>query len=457
MRFLGRAAELKALTGVYGSAKSGFVPIYGRRRIGKSALILKFLENNRAIYFVGKQAPAELQQREFVRLCAHRFQQPLLAEVAGSWSKILSHVDRQIEESSEKWVIALDEFQWMVGESPELPSILQELWDRKWSKNNKVVLILCGSYIGFMEKEVLGRKSPLFGRRTAQIQLQPFPHREAALFHPHESLKNRAKIFFICGGVPQYLERFSTGGSVEESIRSELLDEFSPLYREPDFLLREELRELPRYFAILMALSRGSSTAPEIAKLTGVAERSAPYYLNQLCELGYVRKRHPVTDGAPSVRKVRYQLCDPLLRFWFRFVYPNQSQIRQLDPAIAFARLIKPQLTSYFGECFETLCQQALSERYAQQGVQGFQVGEYWDKKVQIDIVGWRQDDRTDLGECKWGQVRSLSSLRRELEQKCNLYPNKRGATLGRVLFLRQWEGERPDGVQILTLDDIYG
>jgi len=162
---------------------------------------------------------------------------------------------------------------------------------------------------------VLGQKSPLFGRRTAQILLRPFPFREAAQFHPSWSVSHRAQAYFICGGMPLYLRFFSARDSIRTNIEKNLLSEFAPLYREPDFLLREELREVESYFGILMTLSSGSHTPATIAEHTGIGERNLYYYLQHLTELGYVSRRYPLTGGRPVARSVRFVLDDPLLRF----------------------------------------------------------------------------------------------------------------------------------------------
>ena len=152
--------------------ESAFIPIYGRRRIGKSELILHFLRGKQAVYHVGKIAPAGLQLRELLEEAARALGEPLLAQLAVTdWRAALEAI---VSRAKGKVAIVLDEFQWSAGASPELPSVLQELWDRKWKKSGQVVLVLCGSFVGFMEREVLGHKSPLFGRRTAQIHLQPF-------------------------------------------------------------------------------------------------------------------------------------------------------------------------------------------------------------------------------------------------------------------------------------------
>jgi AAA+ ATPase superfamily predicted ATPase len=226
--FIGRQNELQVLNAAYEGPESALIPIYGRRRVGKSELILHFLDGRPGIYFLGKQAPAGMQIREFLGEAASVLEEPLLAGLSTEdWSAALDAVAGRWKQDR-KLVIALDEFQWIVGASPELPSILQEKWDRSWRQAGNVLLILCGSYIGFMEREVLGKKSPLFGRRTAQIPLRPFGYRDAALFHPRYSRTDQARTYFLCGGVPLYLKRFSDTRSIESNIAAELLDEYAP-------------------------------------------------------------------------------------------------------------------------------------------------------------------------------------------------------------------------------------
>ena len=324
-----------------------------------------------------------------------------------------------------------------------------------------MVIILCGSYIGFMERNVLGRKSPLFGRRTAQILLQPFSYLEAAEFHPRWSLLNCALVYFICGGIPLYLRFFNQSYSVERNIEEKLLDEFGPFFREPDFLLREELRDVENYYAVLTAVAAGHTNNKAIAAQTGIPERSLHYYIQQLSSIGYIARRLPLTGAKPNPRRVRYVLEDPLLRFWFRFVFPNLSFIQQMGPRRALHARIRPELDAYFAMCFERLCRQALPVIYEREGVSAsFEVGEYWDKKVQIDIVGLRDDNWTDIGECKWGAVKSYKRLFRDFEKKVNAYPNTRGATIGKRVFLRKMPTEKAGRITDViwhSLEDLYG
>lgn len=439
MSFFGRAAELGTLAEAWRSPKSAFIPIYGRRRTGKSRLIVEFAAGKPAIYHVGKQAPAALQRREFLDLAATALDEPLLRQVnPDTWAEVFRLVEERWKGPG-KLLLALDEFQWTTESSPELPSVLQEAWDRRWQKSGRIMLILCGSYLGFMEREVLGRKSPLFGRRTAQILLRSFGFREAAAFHPGWSTLDHAQAYFVCGGLPAYLECFARDRSIEQNLAANFLRENGPLAREPEFLLREELRDVANYHAILNAMAaQGQTTNSGIARAAGLGDRALHYYITTLMDLGYVRRRHPLHGAANHARETRYAISDPLLRFWFRFVYPNLSRIPVLGPERAVRELVRPGWEAFCGEAFERLCREALPLLHAGEKVAAAtEVGEYWSREVQIDVVALRDDRTVELGECKWGTVRSAPALRAELAAKIPAFPNRRGATVRLRYFTR--------------------
>ena len=225
------------------------------------------------------------------------------------------------------------------------------------------------------------------------------------------------------------------------------------------------------YHAVLFAVASGHGAAPAIAAATELPERNLPYYLQQLVNLGYLRRRYPLDRRRPNPKQVRFEMDDALLRFWFRFVFPNMSAIRGKGPKRVFGDRIAPSLEAWFGSCFERLCREALPLIYAVEGVAaGFEVGEYWGSPrrnttaspsaepsaAQIDVVGLRDDNWTDLGECKWGRARSAPALEAELDRKARLYPNRRGATLGRRYFVRRKPGSRVDAKDWYSLQDLY-
>ncbi len=456
--FVGRFQELELLQNSFVSGKAQFIPIYGRRRTGKSELVLQFIKNKTSIYYVGKKASAELQKKEFVGEAAVALQEPLWAHLQqSSWKEILTAV--ALKASRDKpLILAFDEFQWTVESSPELPSVLQELWDTTWKKQNNLFLILCGSYIGFMEKEILGQKSPLFGRRTAQILLKPLGYLEAALFHPQYALNDQAAAYFICGGIPAYLNMFDQNVSIASNIANNFLNEFAPLFREPDFLLREELRDVERYYTILMAIAQGLKSMSAITQYAGLDERRAYYYLQSLVELNYVGRKYPLVSRSPQKHEVRFEIIDPMLRFWFYFVYPSQSYILRAGAEEAFKHKVQPSLENYFGHCFETLCREALPNLYQKEKVLSeYAVGEYWNKHCQIDVIGLRKDKVIDIGECKWGKTPSLSQARAELESKIKNYPNLSKATLfGRLFTKAALKLKMDSTIRNHTLEDIY-
>ncbi len=454
-RFVGRTRELAALQRQWSAPGGSFVPVYGRRRIGKTELLRHFSAKHRGVFHVGKVAPAGLQLKEFMLEAASAFDEPLLAEISvDSWKKALELVVARWKGPG-KLLLILDEFQWTVEASPELPSVLQELWDHSWKRNGKVMLVVCGSYLGFMEREVLGEKSPLFGRRTAQLHLTPFSFAESRQFHPECSIEQQAMTWFVCGGVAQYLTAFDGTCSFRQNVERNLLEEFAPLSREPEFLLREELRDVAPFHAVLMAIATGAHTTKAIAAASGVPERNLHYTFEQLVALGYVSRRYPVTGLKARRTDVRFVLDDALLRFWFRFLFPHRSQLAQLEPHQAWDRLVEPQLEAWSGGCFERLCREAFPRLLEAEGVKAsVEVGAFWSRQVEIDLVGVRTDGVTELGECQWGPVTG-STLKAELETKVLHYPNPKNHTLRRHAFVRSLRGRAPEGVHLHRLADL--
>ena len=183
--FVGRARELSVLQERYASQASELLTVYGRRRVGKSALVRRFQEDKPGLAYVGKRLAGPVQIQHFLRELGRVVDDPLLGSVVvgSSWLDVLrSTVDRLSGDGKRKVVLSLDELPWIVEGSPELPSVLQECWDRYWKPRGNVLLILCGSALGFLGSGMFGGRDPLLGRRTAQVQLKPFGYREAALF-----------------------------------------------------------------------------------------------------------------------------------------------------------------------------------------------------------------------------------------------------------------------------------
>lgn len=455
-RFIGRSAERAALERHYVARRSAMVPVYGRRRVGKTELLLQFIADKPAVYFSATQKLREPQLADMMRAAAAALARPeLAAAVPTSWDAALRLVVAAAP-AGRKLVLVIDEFQWLCESSPDLPSVLQRLWDLEWQRGNQVMLVLCGSVIGFMEREVLGARSPLHGRRTADLRIEPFDFREAADFHPRWSREEQARAYFVCGGVPAYLQRFDPQRSVLQGLATEVFEIDGFFQREPDFLLREELSEVKQAASVLEAIALGRQAQGDIARAVGLSSSALAPHLRNLVSLGYLERVAPLSPRPPPRTAVVYRIADPLLRFWFRFVAPHLSTLRRLPPARAIESLVAPHWESFCGEGFERLCRDALPWLYDGEGVVGrTQVGEYWDRAIQLDVVGLRADGWIDLGECKWSGQPSFADAERELRRRAAAYPAG-DRTVRQHLFFRRAPRVRSSDVVVHDLASLY-
>lgn len=455
MKFIGRKAELKLLEKEYKAARGSFVPVYGRRRVGKSQLLIEFARQKPALYFTALQSTNAQNLREFGRMAAETTGLKSLAD-ASSWETLLRDTVTAWRASGRR-ILIIDEIQWMVQAAGEIPSLLQRLWDHDWQNRKDFMLILCGSHFGFFQDEILRAGSPLYGRRTAHIHLTPFGLDEAGQFHPGLHEEDRAKIYFITGGNPYYLQKFERE-SIQVNIIRNFLAPQADLAMEVDYLLHEETKQVPTAKAILSAIAGGCRRYTDVAASVGLEANNLSYYLDPLETIGFIEKKAPLSNVESSRKLARYEIADPFLRFWFRFFFPAYGAPVFENPEAIFHDQIRPQLDAYWGTCWERICRQQLPAIYAREGIASHcQVGQFWTaKEVQIDVVSLRGDGWIDLGECRWAHVRSLASLARELERRIAQFPNPRGASIGRRLFVRSYQGAKPEGSYVHTLHDFY-
>lgn len=456
-RFVGREAERAALERQYASRRSSLIPVYGRRRVGKTELLMQFIEGKPSVYFSATQKLKGPQLGDLMRAAATALSSPALADAApGSWETALRLI-LGAAPRGKKLVLVLDEFQWLCESSPDLPSVLQRLWDLEWQHKNDIALILCGSFIGFMEREVLGARSPLHGRRTADLRIQPFGFREAAEFHPGWSREEQARAHFVCGGIPAYLRRFDPGQSVMQNLATEFFALEAFFQREPDFLLREELAEVKQAASVLEVIALGRRSQKDIAAAVGLTPSALQPHLRNLTGLGYLERVVPLSPQAAPRTSVVYRISDPLLRFWFRFIDPNVSTLRLIDPERAVEQVVIPQWDAFCGEGFERMCREALPALYVDEGVVGrFQVGEYWDRTIQLDVVGLRSDGWVDLGECKWAGKPSLAAAANDLQRRSAVFPAGDRTVRRHLFFRRAPSGSKGDAL-VHDLDELYG
>jgi len=420
--FYNRTAELAALDRAWTRHGSGgqMMLLYGRRRLGKTYLLQRYftggVSGNDTLrphsYYLAEQTTAAAQRTLLARqlLADLPFGGATEEEIAVSWNALLRYVSQQASiraKDTGRFALILDEFPYLVEQTPELPSILQAWWDREGT-HVPLFVVLCGSHLSAMT--ALGKESaPLFGRFNAGIfHLDPLSYADVACFYsdsPHYGVKETLLMYGVLGGTPRYHALVDPTRSATDEIITLLMQPRAILENEVRFLLgSEQIREPAPYNAVLGAIANGETQAGGIQNLIGVEKASLSFYLRTLQELGWIRREFPF--GEKSERRALYRIADPFLSFWYRFVAPLSSALQFSDPSVLYESRVAPYLSDYMGNfVFEDICSQWL-RRHAHErlGLTVRQMARYWsrDGRTEIDIVAELDDEAFLFGECKW-------------------------------------------------------
>jgi len=405
-----RKRELKELNGLLHGRSSRMVAVSGRRRLGKTTLLVHWARTSGHpyLYWVGSHFPTGVLLAQFSQKVWQH----------GNPGK---HTPRQF--SYESWAEAfeaLDEFPYAVQSEPGLPSALQNAWDHALKFSN-VCMVLCGSHVGMMER-LLGADAPLYGRLAGPLRVRPLPFSATKAFFPNYNVEQRVAVYAILGGVPAYLEQFSDELSLLDNLRQNLFQDVGLFRNDPDYLIGEQVRDLTNYQAVLAAIAGGARKPTDIGLQAKLPHRSgADPYLTQLVEMDYVRRELPVTvppHKRQTSRASRYILADNYLRFYFRFVRANLDLIAQ-ELYDELEERIAEQLRAFVGmTAFEELCREwvLVQARNKKLPFSVEQVGSHWDSKVQVDVaaISWREKALL-LGEAKWQESQLSRRIIREL------------------------------------------
>ena len=402
--FIDRDDELQTLNNEYCKPESSLVIVYGRLRVGKTSLVSEFTRGKDAFRFLATRESA-VQNRENFRLKAGEFlKDSFLSEAQNlSWDLIFRALMRK--EQSGKLVIVMDEFQYIGMSDPSFPSVLQRIWDEQL-KNANIMLVLCGSLITLMEKQTLAYSSPLYGRRTAQIRLKQLPFRHYHEFFPSCEYRDLVERYSITGGVPRYIQSFSSGGDLMGMIRNHILNRNSYLYEEPIFLLQQEVSEIGSYFTLIRTIAAGNTKLSDISASLGIKATSLSKYLKTLSDLELLEREVPVTEENPEKsKKGLYRIKDNYLKFWFLFVYPYRDLIEAGNLSIVETKIRSELISRHTAYVYEAVCREKLWDLNGA-GIWPFvftKVGRFWNSKQEIDIVALDPaGDNIILGECKY-------------------------------------------------------
>lgn len=422
--FIGREKELKSLNNLYTSDKFEFAVIYGRRRVGKTALINEFIGDKKSIYFMGVESNAKQNLENFSKSIIEYNSGIVVDTSFQSFQAALEYVFELSK--NERIILVIDEYPYVARSSKSLASTLQMLID-KYKDTSKMMLILCGSSMSYMEDNVLAYKAPLYGRRTAQMKILPFDFDETCRYFKNLSAEDKALIYGIVGGTPQYLLQMNDKLSIEDNIKNTYLNPVSFLFEEPTNLLKQEVREPAIYTAIITAIATGASRMSEIATKVGEDTNVCTSYIKNLINLGIAQKETPY--GEKNSRKTIYYIEDNMFRFWYRFVLDNNSIIMRGAADRVYKR-IEPYLSNYMGKVFEDICTQYLWKLLLEEKcpVEFNSLGRWWGngpvekKQTEIDIMGEQDKDTALFAECKWTNEKVDLSVLETLVKRSKLF-----------------------------------
>lgn len=421
--FIGREAELKFLEDKYQDGRGQLIVLYGRRRVGKTETLREFCKGKPHVFYSCTQSTDKVQLVKFSQLMLKEDipARDYITEFA-DWEKAF-HAILDLPYGDSKKLIVIDEFPYMCKGNDSIPSILQNLWDSEL-KDANVMVILCGSAMSFIEKELLAEKNPLYGRATGIYKMEAMGFYDAARFFPDYSPRDKVLTYAVLGGIPHYLNQFDPKKSLGENIKRNILTKGSVLYSEVDFLLHQELRETPIYNSIIEAVALGNTKLSDISQKAMIDSTSkTSVYLRNLIELGIVEREFSVDvklkEKVNASRGV-YCLTDNFFRFWYTFGFTNFSQLEDGDVDGVYEYVVEPALHEFSSFIFEDVCKEFVKEQQKRNALpfRYSKMGRWFGKttirdehaatglrtaETEIDLLAIDREEKNYLvGECKF-------------------------------------------------------
>jgi AAA+ ATPase superfamily predicted ATPase len=451
MAFYDRVDEKARLEAVLKSNGPALAVVYGRRRCGKSTLLQKVIGSG-DVYFLADQREASLQIRAFAEAVGAVLPGFTLAQYQ-NWDALLQTL---VSRCDQKLNVVIDEFPYLVQSDPALPSLLQRLMDQP--KAAGLTWVLCGSSQRMMQGVVLDHSAPLYGRAREILKIRPLEAGwlpSALGMTPSQAMEACA----IWGGVPRYWELARNYTSTWEAVSGLLLDRNGVLHDEPSRLLVDDVRSPVQTMSLLSVIGSGCHRMSEIAARVQKPASSLTRPLGHLIELGYVHRELPWGESLRSTKRTLYRLSDPFLRFYYRFVLPNQSllELGQTRQVLAQVQKVFPH---HGAGVWEDLARRSIP--FCRIADTAWSVAARWwgqdmqRQQVEVDVVAESVDGKSILiGEVKWGAGKAdAQSAVHRLRTLADSLP----FVQGRRVVLGVWTRERgklDDDIVVLTPDDV--
>lgn len=452
MKFVDRIDEAARLKDALAREKSSLVVMFGRRRLGKSTLIKRVLSEN-DVYFLADRSEGQHQRALLAKVIAQVF--PDFEKLSyPDWESMFRAVNYRTDKC---FTLCLDEFPYLVEQSPELPSVLQKLVDEKQLKYN---LVLCGSSQNMMYGLFLDSTAPLYGRADEIMRLTPIrlPYIQEAL---NLNAMNAIEEYAVWGGVPRYWELRENRISLDDAMWHNILSVNGALYEEPIKLFQDDVKDIVKTSTIMSYIGTGANRLSEIAARCNEPATNLSRPLKKLVDLGFLEKDVPFGIDEKNAKKSLYKIADPFMAFYYKFVVPNRSFI-ELGRRLPIEQALTTHFSEYVSMQWEKLCRDAVTGNLVNGVVYG-QAKRWWgsvlneDKKpeqVEFDVMAESLDKKSLLvGECKWTTQENGNQLTAELLRKANLLPFAKNYTIVLVLFLKN--APKGDSENVMLPEDV--
>lgn len=410
--FIGRKDALQSLEDKYNENKGHLIVVYGKRRLGKTAFLKEFSKNKEHFFYVCRETIDSEQIKLFSEeiLIDH----PLRSFIStfDNWEKAFMFLINEAKEK--KILIIIDEFPYLAQGNKSVLSTLQNVWDNH-GENTKLMCILTGSSLSYIEDEMLSEKSPIFGRTTGSIKINALTFKESQDILNEFNIEEQIAYFSFLGGIPRYLKAMNPKKSIFENINTKFLNKFSSLYQEINFLIREELREPSTYYAILGAIANGANKIRDIAKITQLDKTKINVYIKNLIQLNILCKKIPLLLPGEKINQHRslYLFKEPFFKFYFRFIIPNLSLLENNKTHEVLNKQIIPYINNYIEEDFQQIAIEYLKKMNGSNTLPHpyQQIGDTWNDKVKIPIFGFTNDNWILAGKSFYKRLPTIKDI----------------------------------------------
>lgn len=465
--FIGRKKELKLLEELYNSQKFEMLILRGRIKVGKSYLLNHFSKKyqNNTVFFTADKSAEKSNVKSFCEELNNVLKFGTFLNSFETWKDVFSFF-KDIE-LKQRLVIIIDEFTYLHSSNPAFDSILQNAIDRVLKQKN-VFLILCGSEVSTIEDIIDDSTKPLYGRKTAELKLEPFSYLEAKEFFPKYSNEEALTVYSILGGTPLYLSLFNDSLSIRENIIKNCLSTTGYLFNEVENLLRMELKETSFYKNIMLAINSGASNLNTIRDKVGEDSAKISKYISVLINLGYIKKEIPCGEK-DRIRNTLYSISDNYFAFYFAFIFKHRNILNGfISPEIFYEKeMTNEKLNAFIGKRFEDICKAYLKQQFYLGKMPFYpqEIGRWWGnnpilkKQEEIDILAL-DDENAIICECKYTNEKFDLKQLKDLEQSA-LCINKENKSF--IIFSKSGVTTKVEELiiddsnyKVLTIEDLY-